>query len=95
MAISFWQAMVAVAIYRGLYSRTKMIVQVLAVVTICGGIFWQVVSSLHGDTHLSPAVDIPMPGVWAVIAGWGGWIIGLAGSHKLPHILAPGLESRH
>ena len=95
MAISFWLAMVAVAIYRGSYSRTKMIVQVFAVVAICGGIFWQVVSSLHGDTHLSPAVDIPMPGVWAVIAGWGGWIIGLAGSHQLPHIWAPGLESRH
>lgn len=94
MAISFWQAMAAVAIYRGSYSNAMMLAQVAAVLAICGGIFWQVASSLHGDTHLSPAVETPMPGVWTVFAGWIGWIIALAGIHQIPPIPEGGSESQ-
>ena len=92
MSISFWQAMAAVAIYRGSYSRTMMLAQVVAVVTICGGIFWQVTNSLHGETHVSPAVLLPMQGVWAVITGWIVWAVALAGTHRIPPI--PKRESK-
>jgi len=92
LSISFWQAMAAVAIYRSSYSRTIMLVQVVAVVTICGGIFWQVTNSLHSEAHVSPAVWFPMHGVWAVITGWIGWTVAVAGIHRIPPI--PERESK-
>ena len=94
MSISFWPAMAAVAIYRGSYSRTMMLAQVVAVVTICGGIVWQVKNSLHGEAHVSPAVLFPIQGVWAVIAGWILWAVALAGIHRIPTLTERELESQ-
>jgi hypothetical protein len=84
MAMSFWLAMVMVAIYRRSYSRVNLIGQLTGIAVLCLGLVWQVMSSMQGDFYVSPAVVYPLKGLWIVVVGWVVWAVFLAGAHKIP-----------
>ena len=84
MALSFWLAMMMVAIYRRSYSRVNLIGQLAGIAVLCFGLVWQVMSSMQGDFYVSPAVVYPLKGLWIVVVGWVVWAVFLAGAHKIP-----------
>lgn len=86
MALGFWQAMAAVAIYRRAYSPWSTMGQLVGILLICVGAVWQIFSSVHGDTHISPAIDLPMEGIATTIIGWSVWAVSLAGTHRVPPV---------
>ena len=89
MVMSFWLAMMIVAIYRRSYSRVGSLGQMAAIAILCIGLIWQVTSSVQGEFHESPAVVYPLEGLWLVVVGWVGWVASLSGVHEVPGLESP------
>ena len=89
MVMSFWLAMMIVAIYRRSYSRVGSLGQMAGIAILCIGLIWQVTSSVQGEFHESPAVVYPLEGLWLVVVGWVGWVASLSGVHEVPGLESP------
>ena len=84
LALSFWQAMALVAIYRYRYSPFQMVGQLCGLLLVAAGIVSQVMNSLVVDGHVAPSTALPMNGIWITLTGWCLWLFSLCGVHRIP-----------
>ena len=86
LALSFWQAMAVVAIYRYRYSPLQMVGQLCGLLLVAAGIVSQVMNSLVVDGHVAPSTALPVNGIWITLTGWCLWLFSLCGVHRIPEL---------